>query len=127
MLGSAPGQYRERRPPYMSEPPSGAQYDIIFGDQSVTVVEVGAGLREYCIDGRPVLDAFAADESADGGRGQPLLPWPNRILDGQYDFGGQTLQLPIEEVERHNAMHGLTRWRNWSLLQHTPDQVRLGL
>jgi aldose 1-epimerase len=59
--------------------------------------------------------------------GQPLLPWPNRILDGEYDFDGQHLQLPIEEVERHNAMHGLTRWRNWVVLQQDANLVRLGL
>jgi hypothetical protein len=74
-----------------------------------------------------LTDSFSIDESADGGRGQPLLPWPNRIVDGRYVFDGQTLQLPIEEVERNNAMHGLTRWQNWSILEHTSNQVRLGL
>jgi aldose 1-epimerase len=111
----------------MSRSPSGEQFELDLGGQHATVVEVGGGLQDYRVGSRPVLDGFSIAESADGGRGQPLLPWPNRILDGMYDFDGQQLQLPIEEVERHNAMHGLTRWRNWSLLEHTAERVRLAL
>jgi aldose 1-epimerase len=74
-----------------------------------------------------VLDGFSIDERAEGGRGQPLLPWPNRILDGQYEFDGLSHQLPIHEVIHNNAIHGLTRWQSWSLLEHTTSCVRLGL
>jgi len=111
----------------MSEPPSGKQYEIRFGSSVATLVEVGAGLRECELNGCAVLDGFSMLDRADGGRGQPLLPWPNRIVDGLYEFEGETHQLPIDEVSRHNAMHGLTRWLNWSLLEHTPNRVRLGL
>jgi aldose 1-epimerase len=55
------------------------------------------------------------------------LPWPNRIVDGQYAFDGLTHQLPIDEVAHHNAIHGLTRWQNWSLLGHATSCLRLGL
>src|SRR5262249_37050472 len=113
--------------PSSSAPPSGIQYEITHGAQRATVAEVGGTLREYLVGDQPVLDGFSVEARADGGRGQPLLPWPNRILDGLYDFDGQRLQLPIEEVERHNAMHGLTRWLNWSLVDHAPHRVRLAL
>jgi aldose 1-epimerase len=109
------------------QPPSGTQYEIAYETQRATVVEVGATLREYEIGGLPVLDGFSVHERIEGGRGQPLLPWPNRILDGQYKFDGVNQQLPIDEVGRHNASHGLTRWQNWSVLEHAPSQVRLGL
>jgi galactose mutarotase-like enzyme len=113
--------------PSSSPPPSGTQYEIKHAGQRATVVEVGGALREYVVDGHAVLDGFPVDTRADGGRGQPLLPWPNRILDGVYEFDGQRLQLPIEEVERHNAMHGLTRWQNWSLVERAAKRVRLAL
>ena len=109
------------------QPPSGAQWEIRRGGQRAVVVEVGGGLREYDIDGKPVLDGYAIDRMADGGRGQPLFPWPNRLADGQYTFGGQQLQLPIDEMERHNAIHGLTRWLNWSLAEHQSNVVRVEL
>ena len=108
-----------------SEPPSGRQVEIRHGRQRAVVVEVGGGLREYEVDGQPVLDGYAVEHMADGGRGQPLLPWPNRLADGQYVFGDQELQLPIDEVPRHNALHGLTRWVNWSVAEQQPDAVRL--
>jgi galactose mutarotase-like enzyme len=111
----------------LSAPPSGTQWEISYGGQRATIAEVGATLREYLVENRHVLDGFSVDARADGGRGQPLLPWPNRILDGLYEFGGQRLQLPLEEVERHNAMHGLTRWLNWTPVEVTPHRVRLGL
>jgi aldose 1-epimerase len=96
-------------------PPSGRQVEIHHRRQRAIVVEVGGGLREYQVDGQPVLEGYALQHMADGGRGQPLLPWPNRLCDGRYVFGGQQLQLPIDEVSRHNAIHGLTRWLSWSV------------
>jgi aldose 1-epimerase len=63
----------------------------------------------------------------DGGRGLPLLPWPNRLQDGQYEFDGRTLQLPIDEVGRHNAIHGLTRSHNWVVADRQADRVRMHL
>ena len=35
-----------------------------------------------------------------------LMPFQNRIRDGQYTFEGTTYQLEINEVENHNASHG---------------------
>ena len=97
------------------------------GAQSATVAEVGATLREYSDGEGPILDGFAVDEPAGGGRGQPLLPWPNRIRDGKYTFDAAVQQLPINEVERQNAIHGLTRWRNWTPVELKPSSVVLML
>src|ERR1700687_5893719 len=91
-------------------PPSGQQFEIRNGVQRAVVVEVGGGLRTHDVDGQPVLDGYDVDRMADGGRGQPLLPWPNRLADGQYSFEGQELRLPVDDVVRQNEMHGLTRW-----------------
>jgi aldose 1-epimerase len=105
--------------------PSGSQWEIQYGQQQAVVVEVGGGLREYSVGGAPVLDGYPLDRMADGGRGQPLVPWPNRLADGQYIFNGQSLQVPIDEVDRNNAMHGLTRWLNWRLVTNTACSVRV--
>jgi aldose 1-epimerase len=106
--------------------PSGAQVEIHYEQQRAVIVEVGGGLREYTVGGQQhVLDGYAADQIADGGRGQPLLPWPNRLQDGQYEFDGQKLQLPIDNPVQRNATHGLTRWRNWSVVNRADDRVRM--
>nr|WP_219420306.1 hypothetical protein [Pseudonocardia nigra] len=68
----------------MSELPSGRQHTIVHRDDRAVIVEVGGGLRSYVADGRELLDGYAEDEMATSARGQPLIPWPNRLRDGQY-------------------------------------------
>jgi aldose 1-epimerase len=104
-------------------PPSGRQAEIVHGDQRATVVEVGGGLRDYRIGERPVLDGYDVSAQCTWGRGQLLVPWPNRIADGRYEIGGQPQQLALTEPEQHNAIHGLTRWSAWELDQPAPDRV----
>jgi len=106
--------------------PSGEQWEIHHRDQSATVVEVGGGLRTYEAGGIAVLDGYAVDEMFSGGRGQALVPWPNRLDAGRYTFGGRQLQLPINEVDKGNAIHGLVRWAGWRLVDREPNRVRVG-
>ncbi len=103
--------------------PSGAQWTIRSGEQEATVVEVGGGLRTYTVGGREVLAGYDAGARASGGRGQLLMPWPNRIRDGRYSFGGRDLQLALSEPARANAIHGLVRWALWSLAEHTGSSL----
>ena len=104
---------------------SGEQIELRADEQRVVVAEVGAGLRSYTVGDRDVLDGYAADELAPSGRGQVLAPWPNRIEDGTYEFGGAQHQLPLNEVPARNAIHGLVRWSAWSAAEHSPDRVLL--
>jgi aldose 1-epimerase len=94
--------------------PSGEQITITAGTQQAVVVEVGGGLRSYSVDGRERVDGYGADEMSSSGRGQVLIPWPNRLQDGSYQFDGRHHQLPLNEPERHNAIHGLVRWSAWT-------------
>ena len=91
------------------------------------VVGVGGGLRSYEAHGRKVLDGYDEHELCPSGRGQLLVPWPNRIADGRYDFDGRLHQLPLDEPERGNAIHGLVRWSEWSVAERMPDRVVLEL
>ena len=108
-------------------PPSGEQIEITFGDQRAVAVTVGGGLRTYEAGGQPVLEGYAEDAICDGARGQLLVPWPNRIRDGSYEFDGRHLQLPLTEPEQANAIHGLARWLPWRVLQRAQSSATLGL
>ncbi len=110
----------------MTQPPSGKQFEITFEAQRATVVEVGGGIREYADGGRPVLDPYAIDAVCDGGRGAPLIPWPNRLGDGRYAFDGVEHQVPLSEPSLHNAIHGLLRWRPWQLRDRSPARIVVG-
>ncbi|MBV8195063.1 MAG: hypothetical protein JOY80_05990, partial [Candidatus Dormibacteraeota bacterium] len=93
--------------------PSGRQHEMRSGEQRVVVVSVGGGIREYEVAGTPLLDGYAVDAMADGGRGQLLAPWPNRIRDGRYRWDNRELQLALTEPDKGHAIHGLARWMPW--------------
>lgn len=107
-------------------PPSGRQVALCHGDQRAVVVEVGGGLRSYEAAGVAVLDGYDEDHRCDGGRGQPLIPWPNRVGGGTYDFDGASWSLPLTEPDGRNAIHGLTRWSSWQVLEARSDRALLG-
>ena len=86
-------------------------------------MEVGGGLRTYRAGGRELLDGYEADERCPSGRGQVLIPWPNRLEDGSYEFGGQRHQAPLDELEARNAIHGLVRWAGWSVGEREASRV----
>jgi aldose 1-epimerase len=106
--------------------PSGDQFEIAAGGYRAVVTESGAALRLLEHDGRSLLHGFGEDEMSPGARGQLLVPWPNRVRDGAYSFGGRDLQLPLTEPSRHNASHGLARWVAWSPEEQGAGSVSLG-
>ena len=109
----------------MTIAPSGEQFELRHGGQHAVVTGVGATLRSYTVDGRPVLDGFGLDEMATAGSGQVLAPWPNRLADGRYSFEGRDGQAALDEPEKGNAVHGLVRWQPWTAGLRTDDAVEL--
>jgi aldose 1-epimerase len=105
--------------------PSGRQLRLVHERQEAWVTEVGAGLRAYQVDGAPVLDGYAEAEMCSGGRGQVLMPWPNRLGDGRFEWAGEQLQTALSEPEHHNAIHGLVRWATWTVVEQNSSAVRL--
>jgi aldose 1-epimerase len=99
----------------------------VAGDQRAVIVGVGGGLRSYEARGRRILDGYDELELCPSGRGQLLIPWPNRIADGRYEFNGRAHQLPLDEPEHGNAIHGLVRWSEWTIAERGPDRVALEL
>jgi aldose 1-epimerase len=98
----------------MPTPLTGAQYEISAGEYTAVVTELGAGLRELRHRGRPLLAGYQADELPPAAAGQLLAPWPNRVDGGSYTFDGTRYQLELSEPGAGNAIHGLTRWANWT-------------
>ncbi|MDQ6796425.1 MAG: aldose 1-epimerase family protein [Actinomycetota bacterium] len=105
------------------EPPSGRQYEFRAGDQRTTIVEVGGAIRSYTVGDVDVLDGYGPDERCSAGRGQSLIPWPNRLAGGRFRFRGEDNQLALTEPERSNAIHGLVRWANWAPSEQSDDRV----
>ena len=110
----------------MSAAPSGEQFEIAHDEQRVTVVEVGGGIRTYAVGDRQVLDPYPVDAMCDGAHGAVLVPWPNRLADGQYRFDGVDYQVAITEPAKHNAIHGFLMWRPWRAVELEPSRVVMG-
>jgi aldose 1-epimerase len=108
-----------------ARPPTGEQFELAFGHHHVTVTEVGATLRRYTVGDAAVIDGFAVEENAMGGRGQVLAPWPNRLDEGRYTFEGREGRAPLDEPEFRNAIHGLVRWVPWSVVSRSEHEVVL--
>jgi aldose 1-epimerase len=106
---------------------SGRQIEIAYGDQRAVVVEQGGGVRSYAAAGGAVLDGYGTDEMALGARGQPLLPWPNRLHEGSYTWEGLTGNVPLDEPDQRNALHGLGRWRSWTVVEAAVSTATMGL
>ena len=91
------------------------------------MVELGAGLRTYTVGDRSVLDGYLSEEMCSGGRGQALIPWPNRLRDGRFEWDGHGLQTALTEPGQHNAIHGLVRWAPWTVTEQGTFEASWGL
>lgn len=110
-----------------SRPRSGEQHTLRRGSASAVIASVGASLREYRDDDRDLVVPYPADAIRPAYRGTTLVPWPNRVIAGEYAFGGTVRRLDITERERGHALHGLGAWRSWELVDHEREAVSLRL
>jgi len=108
-------------------PLSGTQVHLEHGNQHATLATVGASLREYTVGGSDVVVPFDAEQVAPAFHGMVLAPWPNRLADGRYNFGGRDLQLPLNEPSRGTALHGLSCWDDWAVTEASADAATLVL
>src|SRR3954452_344689 len=105
--------------------PSGDQFEFAAAGYRAVVTECGATLRVLEHAGRALVHGFGEDEMASAGRGQLLMPWPNRIRDGAYTFDDSEQRLGLSEPELGHAIHGLARWAAWSPEEHGATSVSL--
>lgn len=107
----------------MKMPPSGTQYELRRNAMTVTLTEVGAGLRTFTADGRNLIEGYAVSERCPGVRGHSLIPWPNRIEGGKYLWDGVDHQLALSDPAVGGAIHGLTRWASWDAVEHDDEHA----
>ena len=80
----------------------------------------------YRHGGHDLIDGYDADRMCQSGRGQQLMPWPNRIRNGAYEFDGSQHQLPLTEAGSRNAIHGLVRWARFTVREREPQRAVMG-
>lgn len=107
-------------------PPTGEQFEIVAGDVTAVVTEVGAGLRALTCGGLPYVETFPADGRPPRGSGTVLVPWPNRTAGGRWTWNGTVQQLPLSEPAAGNAIHGLLRTTYYDVVERATDTITLG-
>jgi aldose 1-epimerase len=107
----------------LSEP---TEVHLREGDAQLAVALRGGGPRRLVVGDWDVLDGYPAGTVPQGRRGGVLLPWPNRLRDGRWNWAGQELQLPVSSPESPNAMHGFVSWETWTLLAATDSTASVG-
>ncbi|MEE8737587.1 MAG: aldose 1-epimerase family protein [Bifidobacterium sp.] len=109
---------------------TGNQYCIHAGELSAVICQLGAKIRRFDHSGKPVLCPFGQDDLTPTCNGYILAPWPNRMENGEYDFGGSHYRVPVNEQTpkpRNNANHGFAYQYFWGLECLTETSVTQSL
>lgn len=101
------------------------EYRIRAGEYTATVSALAGALRELRFRERDLIVTFPEGGPIPDYRGIVAAPWPNRIPDGRYTFDGSEYEVPVNETDRHCALHGLVFPLEWSLEAHDESSVTL--
>lgn len=86
--------------------------ELRAGGYRALVDRRGAALRALTWQGEDLVWPYD-DGGPQAFQGQLLAPWPNRVAEGRYAFGGQEHRLDINEPELGTAIHGLVYDLPW--------------
>ena len=104
---------------------SGKTIVLIAGDYRAQIVSVGAGIAELTHRGRHLTVPHLPEEMPPAHLGKVLLPWPNRIVNGNYRYQDVRYALPLNDRDGNSAIHGLLAWREWQIGAQSATSVTL--
>ncbi len=93
----------------------GTEVNLHSGPWQATLCTQGGSLVALRCGTDPLVLPWPTDRMRPCFHGATLAPWPNRLRDGRYRFGGRTHQLALSEPELANSLHGLVCWTDWRL------------
>lgn len=99
--------------------------ELAAGGYRAVVSPVGASLVSLTHEGRDLARHDPAGPLRPLYRGAVLAPWPNRIRDGRYAFGGTEHRLPVNDHDHGCALHGLVLWTTWTTVEVSATAVTL--
>jgi aldose 1-epimerase len=106
-------------------PAAAGDHLLSAGPYTAAIDQVGATVRSLRHGDHDLVASYPAGTMRPLYRGATIAPWPNRIVDGRYSFGGEEFQLAVNEVDRHHALHGLVHWIRWEVVDAGDDHVVL--
>ncbi len=82
------------------------------GDMIALVPAFGANLLDVQFSNISILDGYQTPEELVENKWSKniiLFPFPNRLRDGKYQYGGKTYQFDINNANTNNAIHGFSK------------------
>ncbi|MBN9644660.1 aldose 1-epimerase family protein [Corynebacterium mendelii] len=104
---------------------NGHEVLLTAGDYAAAINLTGGGPRMVTYQGRNLTETYPAGTTPPLSAGQLLLPWPNRIGDGVFDFRGTRHRLTINEPDANNAIHGAVTGQVFTVAESTADSCLL--
>lgn len=94
------------------------EWTLSAGDWRCVVSPFGASLRRLWVEPaggppRDILWGYSGTANKKGGQGDVLMPWPGRVRGGRYTFAGGAHEMPPNDKDGPNAIHGFLRSRTW--------------
>ncbi|MEP2023998.1 MAG: hypothetical protein ABJH98_01570 [Reichenbachiella sp.] len=96
------------------------------------LTDFGAGLNDLVVKNgknqlKSVIDGYRSEQEvvndhSTAFKGSKLSPFPNRILNGVYNFNGKSYQLPINEVGANNNLHALLHNQPFEILEEKESE-----
>lgn len=107
----------------MSQLAGGTPVSLSVGEYEATFISVGAAIASLKYQGRDLVVPHDPDQMPEAYKGKTLIPWPNRVKDGKYTYGGKSYELPVNEHPTGAALHGLAAFTDWNLKSSSSDSV----
>ena len=112
----------------MAENGEEVEITLSAGDLRLKVSPFGASLRgmwREAPDGtrQDIVTGYTGAKGKVGGQGDVLIPFPGRVRDGRYTFEGVTYQMPTNDKDGPNAIHGFLRLTEWRVTTRTESRV----
>lgn len=104
---------------------SGQAIELKTNNYQATIVTVGAGLAALTFKGKAICLSHDVDAVASAHMGKWLIPWPNRLYQGQYSWNNASYQVPVGDMATPSAIHGLCAWENWLINSQSATSVEL--
>ena len=108
-----------------------AEFTLRAGELRLKVSPFGASLRglwRELPDGtkQEIITGYTGAKGKVGGQGDVLIPFPGRVRDGKYTFEGQPYNMPTNDKDGPNAIHGFLRLTKWDIEQRAAPYIVFG-
>lgn len=106
-------------------PPTGEQHVLQNERVRAEIGSVAAVLRSLSVDGQALTEHTPEHRMPQQGRGIVLAPWPNRVREARWSWGGREQLLDVTDPSYGAASHGLLRNTAYRAVERAEDAVEL--